>query len=152
MQTKIKNLRTGATTSRTFHAGESAEEAETQKLEAEFIYARKGAFVFSEQGNPKNRFELTEEQIGNKARWLAPGTPVTALLFEGAVLNICLPVKMQLRVAEAPPGIKGDRAQGGTKTATLETGAQIQVPLFVEQDDIVEVNTETGEYAKRVQD
>ena len=73
------------------------------------------------------------------------------LKFQGQIITITLPIKVQLRVKEAPPGIKGDRAQGGTKPAILETGAEVQVPLFVETGDVIELNTETGEYVRRVQ-
>ena len=73
------------------------------------------------------------------------------LRFEGQILTIALPIKMNLKIKEAPPGVRGNRAEGGTKTAILETGATVQVPLFVDTDDVIEVNTETGEYVRRVQ-
>jgi elongation factor P len=74
-----------------------------------------------------------------------------AIKFQGKIINIVLPIKVQLKVAEAPPGFKGGRAQPGTKTITLETGAQINAPLFIEQGDIIEVNTESGEYVRRIE-
>ncbi len=74
-----------------------------------------------------------------------------ALVFKDEIINISLPIKITLKVVEAPPSVKGERAQSGTKTVTLETGAKINVPLFVKTGDIIEINTETGEYARRVE-
>ncbi|MBI2003336.1 MAG: elongation factor P [Candidatus Wildermuthbacteria bacterium] len=150
MQTKIRNMKTGGVLNRTFHTGETFEEAELQKIKIKFIYASRGSYVFSDEENPKQRFELTKEQVGNKAKYFIPDTILEGLVFQDAIIDISLPVKMNFKVAQTPPGVKGDRAQSGTKTATLETGAVVQVPLFVEQDDTVEVNTETDEYVRRV--
>jgi len=151
VQAKIRNLITGNVSSRTFHAGEEFEEAEISKIEAKFIYTHRGKYCFSEKDNPSHRFELTQEQIGPQAKFLKPGETVEALEFEGKIINIILPIKIKLKVIEAPPGLKGDRAQAGTKQVTLETGAKINTPLFIEKGDIVEVNTETGEYVRRVE-
>jgi elongation factor P len=76
---------------------------------------------------------------------------VEEIQFQGKTINIALPIKVQLKVTESPPGIRGDRAQGGTKSVTLETGAQINVPLFIKEGDLVEVNTETKQYTRRVE-
>ncbi|MDP4009006.1 MAG: elongation factor P [bacterium] len=152
MQTKIRNLRTGNIMNKTFHAGEGAEEADIDHMQAVSIYERKGVYTFAQEGNPKNRFELSQEQIGTQSQFLVPNTVVDGLVFESNVISITLPIKMILKVQDSPPGLKGDRAQGGTKTATLETGAIVQVPLFVETGDMIELNTETGEYARRVQE
>lgn len=151
VQTKIKNLITGNLFSRTFHPGERFEEAEIEKRNVKFIYAHRDKFVFSEENNPANRFELPKEVIGNSADLLKPNEIVEGMVFEGKIVNISLPIKVQLEVKEAPPGIKGDRAQGGTKTVTLETGVQINVPLFIEQGDIIEVNTESRQYVRRIE-
>ena len=150
-QTKIKNLITGKILEKNFHIGETFEEAELEKIKAKFIYSHRGKFVFAEIENPKNRFELTEEQIGSGIKFLKPNQELTAIKFQGKIINIVLPVKVQLKVIEAPPGLKGGRAQPGNKTVTLETGAKINAPLFIEEGDIVEINTETQEYVKRVE-
>jgi len=163
IQTKLKNLVTGNVISQTVHQGENFEEAEISKIRTKFLYthpdrkssisngASKDRFFFCEEQNPANRFDLTKEQIGEAFKYLKPNTILDALVFQGKVINVLLPIKIQLKVTEAPPGVKGDRAQAGTKTVTLETGVQINVPLFVEQDDIIELNTETGEYMRRVE-
>jgi len=131
MQVKLRNLKTGSVLSRTFHTGEEFEEAELEKLEVNFIYESRGKYVFAEVNNPSKRFELLKEQIGSAVQFLVPNTIVEGVRFEGEILTIALPIKMNLKVKEAPPGVKGDRAQGGSKTAILETGAVVQVPLFV---------------------
>jgi len=150
-RTKIKNLINGKVLEKTFHQGDTFEEAELEKIEVKFLFSHRGKFGFCEAQNPAKRFELTEEQIGEGTQFLKSNQILTGIKFQDKIINAVLPIKVHLKVTEAPPGIKGDRAQGGTKTVTLETGAQINVPLFVEQGDIVEVNTETGEYVRRVE-
>jgi len=149
-QTKIRNLITGRVIPKNFHQGEVFEEAELTKFQAKFIYTNRRKFVFCEANNPAKRFELGEEQVGDTAKFLKPNAEVEGVIFQEKVIRITPPIKMQLRVKEAPPGVQGDRSQGGTKTVILETDASIQVPLFVETGDIVEVNTEKGEYVRRL--
>jgi len=149
-KTKIKNLITGKVLERNFHQDDTFEEAEIEKTEVKLIYFHRGKFFFCESQNPQNRFEFAEEQIGLGARFLKINQVLIGMKFQGKIINIELPIKVQLKVIEAPPGVRGERAQAGTKTVTLETGAKINVPLFIETGDIVEVNTETGEYARRI--
>jgi elongation factor P len=151
VQTKIRNLISGNVFERNFHQGDTFEEAELEKIEVKFLYSHRGKFCFCDLRNPAKRFELEEEKIGLGAKFLKPNLILNGLKFEGKIINVSLPIKVQLKVIEAPPGLKGDRAQGGTKTVTLETGAKINVPLFIKEGDIIEVNTETGEYVRRVQ-
>jgi len=151
LQTKIKNLITGNVISKTFHTGEELEEADIEKIRVKFIYHNKDKFFFCYEKDLSKRFDLTEEAIGFSAVFLKPNETVEGLQFKGKIINISLPIKVQLKVIEAPPGIKGDRAQGGTKTVKLETGAEINVPLFIEANDIIEINTEKGEYVRRVE-
>lgn len=151
IQTKLRNLITGNVLDKTVHQGETFEEAETEKIKAKFLYSHRGKLIFAEEKNPSNRFELEQEKIGEKSKYLKPNTSLDAIMFEDKVISIILPIKMQLKVVEAPPGVKGDRAQGGMKAVILETGVQINVPLFVENDNIIEVNTESGEYVRRVE-
>jgi len=151
MQTKLKSLLTGNALERNFHQGENFEEAELSKLQAKFLYSHRGLYFFCEEKNPAQRFELGEELLGARAKFLKPNEVVDAIIFNEKVISVALPIKLSLKVTEAPPGVKGDSAQGGTKIVTLETGAQVSVPLFVEEGDIIEVNTETGEYTRRVE-
>lgn len=150
-QTKIKNLVTGRVLQKNFHQSDAFQEADVEKFQAKFIYSNRGKHVFSEANNPSQRFELTKEQLGKGVSFLKSNEIVEGLRFEGKVININLPLKVQLRVIDSPPGVRGDRAQGGTKTVALETGAFIQAPLFVQTNDVIEVNTEKGEYVRRVQ-
>lgn len=166
-QTKVKNLISGNVFERNFHQGDTFETAEILKFEAKFLYSHpdrprphygggangvsRERYFFCEKDNPQKRFDLDKETIGDTAKFLKPNQIVEEIQFEEKIINISLPIKIQLRVAEAPPGIKGDRAQGGTKTITLETGAVINAPLFIKTGDIIEINTETGEYVRRIE-
>lgn len=150
-KTKIRNLITGKFSEKTFHQGETFQEAEMEKIEVKFIYNHREKFCFSEINNPSKRFELEEDRIGEGARFLKTNQVLTGLKFQGNIINVSLPIKVHLKVIEAPPGLKGDRSQAGSKIVILETKVQINVPLFINTDDIIEVNTETGEYVRRVE-
>ena len=150
-RTKIRNLINGKVLERTFHQDDKFEEAELEKVEVKFLFTHRGKFFLSEVTDPSKRFELSEEQIGEGAKFLKPNQSLTGIKFQEKIINIVLPIKVQLKVIEAPPGVKGERAQAGTKQVTLETGAIINVPLFVETGNIIEVNTETGQYVRRVE-
>jgi len=150
VQTKIKNLITGKVLDRNFQPSDNFDEADMEKKEANFIYKAKGELWFHEVGKPANRFSLKEELIGEPGQFLKQNTVVTTLIFNGKVIGVTLPIKMELKVTEAPPAIKGNTAQGGTKVVELETGAKISVPLFVNEGDVVRVNTEMGSYVERV--
>jgi elongation factor P len=151
IQAKLKNLITGDASSKTFHPADSFEEAKINKIKVNFIYSHREKYFFSEKDNPSKRFELTENQIGPKSKFLKPKQIVDAIIFENKVVNISFPIKDSFEVIMSPPGIKGNRAQSGTKVITIETGAKISVPLFIEKGDVVEINIETEEYAKRIE-
>lgn len=151
LQTKIRNLISGNMLSRNFHQGDAFEEAEISKFEAKFLYCHRDRYFFLQTNNPAKRFELSKNQLGEKINFLKPGQEVTAQVFQEKIVNIALPIKIQLKVIEAPPALKGDSAQSPTKTVVLETGAKINTPLFIKEGDLIEINTETGEYVKRIQ-
>jgi elongation factor P len=150
-QAKIKNLKTGKVVSQTFHPSDIFEEAKVFKKEIKFLYFHRKKYVFCEKGNPSNRFTLSAEEIGEKINFLKENQIVEALLFENKIINIILPIKIILKVAQAPPGIKAGRAEAGTKQVILETGAKINAPLFIDKGDTIEINTETGEYVRRIE-
>ncbi len=150
MQTKLRNLKNGSVMQKTFHTREEVEEAEIERKNAVFIYSHRGVCVFAEEKDSKKRFEIPENIISEKTAYLKQNTPVTMMIFNEEIISVSLPIKMEFKVKESPPGIKGDRSQGGTKTVILETGASVDVPLFVKEGDSVEINTETGEYVRRV--
>ncbi len=149
-QLKIKNLLTGKVLEYAAHQNEDFREAEIDMLPVIFIYETKGQYWFNEKGNPKNRFSLTTDLLGDAAKFLKPSTEVKSYKYGDKFVNIELPVKMDLKVVEAPPAIKGNTAQGGTKSVVLESGANVNVPLFINEGDVVKVNTTTGEYVERV--
>ncbi|OGM94286.1 hypothetical protein A2524_01275 [Candidatus Wolfebacteria bacterium RIFOXYD12_FULL_48_21] len=151
VQTKLKNLRTGQVLSRNFKPADEFEEAEVEELKSKYLYASKGEFWFCESANPGKRFSLTEETVGDQRDFLKADMEVVALIFNEKIFAVRLPVKMEYRVAEAPPAIKGNTAQGGTKVVVLESGAKVNVPMFINENDIIRVNTQTGEYAERVE-
>jgi len=148
LQTKIRHMKTGQVLQRNFKPADKFEEAEVEKKKILFIFSHRGEYVFAEEGV---RFSLKEERVGEIKKWLKPNTETEAVFLGDELLTITVPIKMDFKVTEAPPGLKGDTAQGGTKVATIETGAKISVPLFINEGDIIRINTETGEYAERVE-
>ena len=151
LQVKLKNLITGNVVSQTFHPSDTFEEADLQKIKIKFLYSHQDKYFFSEKDNPAKRFDLTEEKIGESSQFLKQNQVLEGITFKEKVINISLPIKIPLKVIESPPGVKGSRSQPGTKIATLETGAKINVPLFIKEGDVVEINTEKGEYVRRTE-
>ncbi len=149
VQTKIKNLINGSVQEKTFQQGDMFNEADLVKKDIKFLYSTKGQYFFSEANDPSKRFSFGEDMLGVGAKYFKPNSLVQGILFDDKIITVKSPIKVALKVKEAAPGVKGDRAQGGTKEAVLETGAVIQVPLFIEEGDVIEVNTELGEYVKR---
>lgn len=150
VQAKIKKLATGKIYDNTLQASDYFEEAEVEKRTLLFLYAHRGETVFTDPKDKKNRFTISDEVLGDNKKWLKPNTEVTAVFFKEKLLSLALPIKMDFKVIETPPGVQGDRATAGTKAATLETGVIIQVPPFINEGDIVRVNTESGIYVERV--
>ncbi len=162
-QTKIKNLITGKVISRNFQHTESFAGAEINYREVKFLYnhpdrkssisngTSRGKFVFCEISDPSKRFEISEEQIGEMAKFLKPNSNIRVMEFEDKIVNVILPIKMEFKIIEAPPNIKGNTAQGGIKAVKIETGTMINTPLFIEEGDIIRINTQTGEYVERVE-
>lgn len=149
-QTKLRNLKTGKVTEYSFHQNETAKEADLEYEDITYLYHNRGEYWFCEQGNPKNRFKLEETVLGEGAKFLKENSEVEAMRFNEEVISIKLPIKMDLKVTEASPAVKGNTAQGGTKIVTLETGATLNVPMFINEGDILRINTDTGEYVERV--
>lgn len=150
MQTKLKSLISGKVISHNFQPSDKIEEAEIDKFQAVFIYSNKGNYWFHKKGDPSLRFYVEEIILGDSRYFLKPNTEVLALSFENKVIKIILPIKMEFKVIEAPPAVRGNTAQGGSKQVVIETGAKISVPLFIEAGDVIRINTETGEYVERV--
>ena len=147
--TKLKNLITGKVTEISFHQSERVEEAEIEYKDAKFLYQNKGKFWFCDPKDPSKRFEIAEEIIGTPAKFMKTNSLVETMIFEEKVIGVQLPTKVDLKVTDAPPAVKGDTSSGGTKQITLESGAIINGPLFITEGEIITVNTETGEYVGR---
>ncbi len=146
---KLKNLKTGSTVEKTFTQADKIEEAELEERQIKYLYNKRDEYWFSDPNNPKDRFMLNDEVLGDKILFVKPGDIVDALFYEGDILTIRLPIKVTLEVTEAPPNIKGNTAQGGTKQCVLETGLKVNTPLFIEVGDKIVVNTESREYIER---
>jgi len=148
--TKLKNMISGKVTEYSFHVSEKIEEAEIDNREIKYLYNNKGEYWFSLPSDPSKRFAIKEEEAGIQARFLKPNSTITQLLFGEQSIGLKFPITVDLKVTEAPPNIKGDSSTSGGKVITLETGATITAPLFVNVGDVIRVNTETGEYRERV--
>jgi len=150
VQTSIRNLLTGQLLSRNFKPGDSFTEADIEKRELTFVYTHRDDFIFSPLGKPGERITLKRDELGDVTQWLKPGMSVIAMLLDEKIVQVNVPIKVELKVTEAAVGLRGDTVSGATKEVTLESGAKVHVPLFVREGDIIRVNTETGEYAERV--
>lgn len=148
--TKLRNLITGRVTEYSFHQSEKVEEAEIESKDIRFIYQNKGEYWFHEEGDPSKRFALDEDHVGFGGRFLKKDTVVKAIIFAGQIIGAKLPIKVDLKVVEAPPSTRGNTVQGGNKVVKVETGASVNAPLFVNEGDVIRINTETGEYVERV--
>lgn len=149
-QTKLRNLKTGSVTETTFHQNDKVAEAELETKSLRFIYERNGEWWFTNPNNPKERFPLSGDIVGIQGQFLKVNTDVEARLFEEEIIGLKIPIKMDLKVVEAPPDVRGNTAQGGNKVVTLETGATITVPMFINENDVIRINTESGAYVERV--
>lgn len=155
-KTKLKHLISGTVVEHTFQQSDNVEEADIEKEDVRYLYTKENRqtntteYWFADPDDPSDRFMLTKDVIGETELFLKQDEIVEALRYDGTVVSISVPIKMELSVQDAPPNVKGNTAQGGTKQVTLETGAVITTPMFVETGDVVEVNTETGEYVRRV--
>lgn len=149
VRSKLRNARTGTVMEKTFRAGEKVNRAHVDRRGMQFLYHSGEAYVFMDAETFEQR-ELSGELLGEATRFLKENTDIQVALYEGQVISVDLPNSVELRVVETPPGVKGDTAAGGSKEARLETGALVQVPLFVDEGDVVRVDTRSGEYLERV--
>lgn len=148
-QTKLRHIIRGNVIEHSFQQSDKLQEAEIETKPATFIYERNGEWWFHEVDNKSKRFSVADDKVGDSGRFLKENSDVDTLWFEGDLFRVRLPIKVELRVKEAPPDVRGNTAQGGSKVVTLETGATINAPMFINEGDTVRINTETGEYAER---
>lgn len=153
-QVKLKSLISGKVFPATFHVSDSAHEADILKREATFLYHNRGEYWFCEPEDKSKRFKLEELLIGEAGKFLKQNSNVTLLVWDDdgkeTIIKLSLPIKMEFKVKEAPPAVRGDTSKGGVKIITLENGTTLNAPMFVSEGDMIRVNTETGEYVERV--
>jgi len=149
LKTKLKNLLNGNVIEKTWQGNDKATEADIARRPANFLYRDNQEAYFMDNENYE-QFSLPLNQLGSKEKFLKEETIVSVLYFANKPVAIDLPIKIELKVISAPPGVKGNSAGNVMKTVELETGLNIQAPMFVNQGDIIRVNTDTGEYAERV--
>jgi len=146
---KLKNMVTGNQFDRTYRSGEKFNEANLEEHEVEYLYSDGTNYCFMNKTTYNQEF-LSGEQVGDAKNFLKENTTCNALFFDGRAIGLSLPNFVDLKITGAEPWAKGDTATGSTKPVTLETGYVIQVPPFVEEDEVIRIDTRTGEYVERV--
>jgi len=149
VRTKLKNMYTGAVIDRTFRSGDKVNEVRVEKREMQFLYSENDFFHFMDS-ETYEQTQLSIETVGDTAQFLIENETVYVSMVENTPITIELPNFVELTVTHTEPGIRGDTAQGSTKPATLETGAVVSVPLFVNQGEKLKIDTRNGEYVERV--
>ncbi len=149
VKTKMKNLRTGTTLDVNFRSGDKVEKPDLESREMEYLYNDGDLHYFMDTSTYEQK-PITTEQLGDSKKYIKENAVVTVLFYKGDPISIELPMKVELKIVKSDPGVRGDTAQGATKPAKLETGAIVQVPLFVEEGEIIRIDTRTGAYLERV--
>lgn len=148
VQAKLKNLRTGSIIEKRFNSGMKLEKAMIEKKNMQYLYEASGVYTFMDT-NTYEQLELTEDHLGNDKYYLKDGLEVMVSIYQGEVLGVILPEKVELKVIATEPAVKGNTTNNAQKDATVETGLMVRVPLFIEQDEVILVNTKDGSYASR---
>ncbi len=148
---KVRNLKTGRVTDRTFKSGDSVEAADVVEREMQYLYAD-GEFWHFMLPDTFEQYAADEQAVGDAQQWLKEQDTCLVTLWNNVPLDVEPPNFVELEIVETDPGLRGDTAQGGVKPAKLETGAVVRVPLFIEQGEVVRVDTRKGEYVSRVKD
>jgi elongation factor P len=150
VRTKLKNVRTGRTLDKTFRADEPVDVAILEKREMQYLYRDEAGFHFMDT-ETYEQVPVDADAVGDASKYMIEGSTPYLTFYEGSALGVELPAAVELEVRETEPGLKGDRVSGATKPATVETGAVVQVPLFVDTGDRIKVDTRSGAYLTRVQ-
>jgi elongation factor P len=148
VRAKIKNVKTGAVLERTFNAGEKVPRARVESRQMQYLYETDGVYTFMDNENFEQA-ELSSAQLGDALKFLKENMTISIQFYQGSVMGVELPYSVELKVIETEPGIKGDTASGGTKPAKLETGHVVRVPFFINEGDVLRVDTRTGDYIER---
>jgi elongation factor P len=146
---KLRNLKTGRVIEKTFKSGESLEGADVLDMDMQYLY-EDGEFWYFMEPNTFEQHQASESAVGDAVKWLSEQDICVVTLYNGAPLSVVPPNHVELSIAQTDPGLRGDTAQGGSKPAKLVTGAVVKVPLFLEEGEVIKVDTRTGEYQGRV--
>lgn len=149
VRTKLKNLKTKNMLEKTFRSGERFDEPDLSEVEMQFLYAQGDEYHFMNTETYEQLF-VTEEQLGSSKDFLKENMLVEILFYQGVPLEVSLPLFVELKIVETPPGFKGDTATGGSKLAKLETGGTVKVPLYIEEGTVIKIDTRTSSYVERV--
>lgn len=148
VRTRLKNVKTGAVIDRTYRSGEKLEDVRLERRRMQYLYKSDDLYYFMDS-ETFDQFGLSEEMVEDAVKYLKENDSVDILVVENAPLGVELPIFVELAVKQTDPGIRGDTASGGSKPAVLETGATVQVPLFVETGDVLKIDTRTDTYVER---
>ena len=148
VRTKLKNLRTGSTIDHTFNAGIKVETARIEKKPMQFLYQSGSDYVFMNM-NDYSQVEINESNIGNDTKYLKENLDVEIVFYEGEMLGLNLPDKVEMEIIKTEPGVKGNTTSTAMKTATVETGYELQVPLFINEGEKISISTKDGKYVSR---
>ncbi|BEQ15801.1 elongation factor P [Desulfoferula mesophila] len=148
VRTKLKNLETGQVLEQTFRSGAKVDIPNLEENNVQYLYQDGDSYVFMDNDTYDQLF-IAEEYLGDAVDYLKPNIDVKVVFFNGKPIGVELPITVELEVTDTEPGLKGDTATGATKNATLETGLVVQVPLFIEQGEVLKIDTRTGEYLER---
>ena len=149
VRTKLRNSRTGAVLERTFRADEKVEQAVVDKREMQYLYSEGTDLVFMDN-ETYDQLHVEPKSLGDATSYLLPSSNIVLQMYKDEIIGVDLPSAVDLVVTVTEPGLQGDRSSAGRKPATVETGLQVQVPLFVNQGDKIRVDTRSGEYVTRV--
>jgi elongation factor P len=149
VRTKLRNLRTGRVVEKTFRSGEKVDEADVDERKMQYLYQDGDSLVFMDN-QTYDQMSIPSEQVGDARKFLKENTDVAIVLYKGQPINIELPAFIEAAITQTAPGVKGDTASGASKPATIETGAVVQVPLFIKEGEKIRVDTRSGEYVERV--
>lgn len=148
---RMKNLRNGNVIERTLHQSDVLQDADIAKRDVKFLYENRGEFWFCEPNNPGARFNLSESVVGDLNKYIKANSIVEALVFDDVIMSMIIPIKVELKVTKAMAAVKGNTSSGALKEVTVETGATVMVPMFINEGDIIGVNTESNSYSERVE-
>ena len=149
VRTKIKSLRTGNVIDRTYRSGEKVDVPELEEKTMQYLYAADKDRIFMDTSSYE-QMSMSEQQLGNSINYLKENMEIKVLYYKGQPINIDVPMFVELAIAKTEPGVRGDTASGGSKPATLETGAAVKVPFYLNEGDVVKIDTRTGTFIERV--